>query len=68
MTFRAPGLSQINNNNGIMLCVSNEEPSITEAMKCDTIKFLHQHGVSVDQPNDYDAINYNFTRRNSSKV
>ena len=55
-----------------MLCVSNEEPSITETMKCDTIKFLHQHGVSVDQPNNEGMtpinFSYNFTRRNSSKM
>ena len=38
--FRAPWtVSDDNGNNAIMLCVENPESSVTESMKCNTIKF-----------------------------
>jgi hypothetical protein len=29
-------------NNGIMLCVANDEPNVTQLMKCTMIDFLHK--------------------------
>ena len=50
--FRAPWtVTNENNENAIMLCVSNNEPLITQTMKCETIRFLYNH-ISVDQPNN----------------
>ena len=39
------------NNNGILLCVQNEEPSVTQSMKCRMINFLVKRGVGVDKVN-----------------